>query len=256
MKRGILIVMFFSSVVVFSGCQGNSGMTPDKDPSAANQSILIDASRGGGVWWFPQTQPFNPNEPHQGKALTDTLRALGYSVTVLTGGATIDIQLFKEYDLIIRASGRVYSDAELSDYVRYVSDGGNLLLLSEFIRSNGTDKLALAFGIRFTGITSGSQLMNFFPHSVTAGVKSGELRYGVGSGIIEFPAGTDIVAALDSAGYLDLNDNSVRDANEPFAPSVMGTLKFNNGKILFAGDTNFLQTVPQPLIDNILNWFM
>ena len=33
--------------------------------------ILIDASRDGGVWWFPQAGPFSPTAAHQGKALAE-----------------------------------------------------------------------------------------------------------------------------------------------------------------------------------------
>ncbi len=41
--------------------------------------ILIDASHDGGVWWFPQSGPFSPGAPHQGKALADHLRGLGHT---------------------------------------------------------------------------------------------------------------------------------------------------------------------------------
>ena len=45
--------------------------------------VLIDASRDGGVWWFPQVAPFSAEAGHQGKALADHMRGLGYFVEEL-----------------------------------------------------------------------------------------------------------------------------------------------------------------------------
>jgi hypothetical protein len=33
--------------------------------------ILIDASKDGGLWWFPQVHPFDAEQYHQGKAFAD-----------------------------------------------------------------------------------------------------------------------------------------------------------------------------------------
>src|SRR5690349_15691468 len=45
--------------------------------SLAATQVLVDASRDGGDWWFPQGTTVDPNAPHQGKALADYLRSQG-----------------------------------------------------------------------------------------------------------------------------------------------------------------------------------
>src|SRR6187549_3774745 len=56
----------------------------------ASKSILVDASKDGGVWWFPQGQAgFSATNPHQGSALADYFRNLGYQVDELPRGAII-----------------------------------------------------------------------------------------------------------------------------------------------------------------------
>ena len=83
---------------------------------------------------------------------------------------------------------------------------------------------------------------------------NGEVVYRVGSGVVAYPRYAKILGHLDADSYLDLNDNSVQDAGEPTAPAVLGIMRYGRGRILFAGDVNFLQPVPQPLTDNIVNW--
>ena len=257
------IAIFTVGAVVLTGCQdardptGTETPTGTESADALTFSALIDASRDGGVWWFPQVPPFDPDQPHQGKAFADHLRSLGFSVRELPRPFTIDLELLEQSDLVIRASEfGSYLDTELLAYEQYVRDGGNLLLLQDFVRPAKTDILGPVFGLRFAGITRGSQLMNFVPDPITDGVASGQLRYGVGSGLTEFPPDAKILAHLDAASYLDLNDNGVRDENEPTAPRVMGRLEFGQGLVVFIGDTNFLQSVPQPLTANILRVFL
>jgi len=53
-----------------------------------------------------------------------------------------------------------------------------------------------------------------------------------------------------------LNDNNAQDAGEPSGPDVLGLMDAGNGSIVFCGDTNMWQSVPQPLTDNVLEWFL
>jgi hypothetical protein len=92
-------------------------------------SILVDASRDGGVWWSGKPD-------HQGKALSDYLRSEGCNVTELPNGTKITPDVFAAYDIVIRASEYgEYSDSEIESYHDFVSSGGGLLLLGDYYLS-------------------------------------------------------------------------------------------------------------------------
>ena len=257
---GLVTALGAGSATITATSGGKSGTAAITVPL----SVLIDASRDGGAWWCCQAVTFDPDAPHQGKAFADHLRSLGINVRELPRPFTIDLELLELFDLVIRANEfGSYLASELSAYEQYVREGGNLLLLQDFVRPAETDILGAVFGLRFAGITRGSQLVNFVAHPITEGVASGQLRYGVGSGLRESPPEATILAHLDDGSYLDLNDNGIQDVDEPASPPVMGILEFQAGFILFIGDTNFLQgdtnflqPVPQPLVDNILRVFL
>jgi hypothetical protein len=213
--------------------------------------ILVDSSRDGGAWWFPQAGPFDPAAKHQGKALADHLRSLGHKVDELPRPTTITAKLLAGYDIVIRAAGAGnYSQAEITAYQGYVKQGGGLLLLAEF---GPPDNLALSFGLKFEGRTAGNNLLsNFTPHPVTQGV--GQLSYKVGGGLTKAPAGAQVLGKLSGLSFLDLNNNGVKDAGEPAAPPVLGAMSHGQGRIVFCGDTNLWQTVPQPLTKNVVKW--
>src|SRR5262249_30671099 len=67
---------------------------PNNSPVHAlknSKAILVDASKDGGVWWWPQTPSngYSENRDHQGKPLADYLKKLGYEVDELPLGAII-----------------------------------------------------------------------------------------------------------------------------------------------------------------------
>jgi hypothetical protein len=217
--------------------------------------ILIDASRDGGVWWFPQIAPYRATAYHQGQALADSLRNSGYVVEELPRTLTITGTLLPSYDIVMRVTGfGTYTQPELSAYQAYVNDGGKLLLLGDHMMHLPADGLALSFGIRFAGITRGeNRITTFAPHRVTADVEP--LIYGVGSGIVAQPPGATILARLSEGSYLDLNKNNVRDSTDTPAPAVLGVMPYGKGRIVFSGDTNLWEWIPQPLLGNVLAWF-
>ena len=245
---GLVTALGSGSVEIVATSEGQSGAAVIMIPV----SVLIDASRGGGAWWFPQGPDFDPDEPHQGKALADQLRSRGVYVRELPRPFTIDLALLSGYDLVIRAGEfGSYLDFELEAYEQYVVEGGNLLLLQDFLRPTETTLLGPVFGLRFAGITRGIQLMVFLPDPITEGAASGQLKYLSGSALVETPPEAKILAHLDASSYLDMNDNGVKDPGETAAPSVMGRMEFGLGLIVFIGDTNVLEGVPQPLTNNI-----
>lgn len=218
--------------------------------------VLIDASRDGGVWWFPQVAPFSAEAGHQGKALADHMRALGYFVDELPRPFVITAELLAEYDIVVRANHfGTYTDAEVQAYTEYVRLGGSLLLLSDHSTHAPPDRIGPALGIQFAGTTRGDNILDTFEaHDVTSGV--GPMLYLVGSGIVTLPAGASIIGRLSAQSYLDLNSDGVRDAGDPSAPAVLGVMDFGTGRIVFSGDVNIWETVPQPLVANVLGWLL
>jgi hypothetical protein len=227
---------------------------PPSPSDSGKPRVLIDASRDGGVWWFPQVAPFDAAAGHQGKLLADEIRSLGYVVDELPRPFLITAEVLERYALVVRAHAfTTYSGAEISAYTDYVAGGGKLLLLADHMHYAASDDMAQAFGIGFAGITRGGNLLNTFaPHSVTAGVAP--LVYRVGSGIVSHPAAARIVGWLSSDTYLDLNGNGAFDPGEPTAPAALGVMPFGSGRIVFCGDTNLWQRIPQPLLANVLAW--
>jgi Tol biopolymer transport system component len=220
--------------------------------------ILVDASRDGGVWWYPQWAQeggFNPTLDHQGKRLADYLRVRGYEVVELPRPFTITRELFASYDIVIRASGfGTYTRDEIEAYQSYVNAGGQLLLLGDHMMNLPADELALSFGLEFAGITRGENILTIAAaHPVTWGMAN--IAYGVGSGLLSYPTSAQILGRLSGGSYLDLNKDDRQDDGEPSAPAVLGAMTHGAGRIVFCGDANLWNWVPQPLVDNVLEWF-
>jgi hypothetical protein len=220
-------------------------------------TILVDASRDGGVWWYPQWAQaggFNPTLDHQGKRLADYLRGRGYEVVELPRPFTITRELLESHDLVIRASGfGSYGQEEIAAYQSYVNGGGQLLLLGDHMMNLPVDELALSFGLEFAGVTRGENILTTVAdHPVTWGMVA--IGYGVGSGLLSYPPTAQILGRLSAGGYLDLNKDDRQDVGEPSAPAVLGVMARGTGRILFCGDVNLWHSVPQPLVDNVLEW--
>ncbi|HUF28592.1 MAG TPA: Ig-like domain-containing protein [Gemmatimonadaceae bacterium] len=218
-------------------------------------SILIDASRDGGAWWYPQWAQeggFDPELDHQGKALAEYFRSRGFAVVELPRPYTITAELLAGHDFVIRASGfGGYLAGEIAAYREYVEAGGQLLLLGDHMMHLPADELAESLGVRFAAITRGENVIDrYTAHPLTEGLDT--LYYGVGSGVVAHPASAQILGWLSEDSYLDLNKNSVFDEGEPTSPPVFGVMPLGAGRIVFFGDVNTFNWVPQPLVDNLL----
>lgn len=219
-------------------------------------AILVDASKDGGAWWTPQSvnTGFDPQQPHQGKALADYLRGLGHSVTELTPGEIVTAEMMDGQDMVISPGAfAAYTADELAAYSAFVNNGGKLLLLAIFVRPGEEQQLGKHFGVTFAGFTRGENRMaTFAEHPITQDVAP--FAFGVGSGIIQMPDAGIPLGWLSQNTYLDLNNDSQQNPDEPTAPLGMAALPVGQGRILFSGATLFWLGVPQPLLGNSFVW--
>lgn len=208
---------------------------PDSALPPAIGRILVDASHDGGVWWFPQDQAFYPDSEHQGKELADYFRSLGYDVAEVPRGWTVTDSLLSSFTVVIRAGEwGSYRDSELEAYENFVSRETTLVLLSDHRGTDARDELAELLGIHFQGVVEG-WITQLAEHALTDGVE--DLPWGVGAYVDAWdPDQVEILGWLDSG--------------QP----VMGLVKSYPAKVLFIGDTNGLQWLPQPFLDNLINW--
>jgi hypothetical protein len=222
--------------------RSSSGGCPDVRP----RTVLVDATHDGGVWWFPQTAAaggFNPDSAHQGRALANYLRDAGYTVRELGRGTQLPTDSMLTYATVIRAGYYYdaqrpgYSDSDLDAYAAFVACPRTLVLLSDWLREIHRDVLADSLGIPLKGLSPAAMMTDFTPHALTAGVDS--VRWGVGS-------------------YLDTETgagNAVQILGRvPSGEAVLGVLAKGDAKIFWMGDTNSLQWLPQPFLQNLVAW--
>ncbi|HYP29367.1 MAG TPA: DUF4350 domain-containing protein [Blastocatellia bacterium] len=207
-------------------------------PAAAQVSVLVDASRDGGAWWFPQAEPsFDPALPHQGKALADFLRSQAMTVTELPRPSTITCELLSRYHLVIAIDlCGSYSASELAAYTRYVSNGGRLILLNDHKLNPACefDSLSRALGLDFSGALTGT-ITTFSPHPITDGVAT--LLFVTGSAATTLPPGATILGSLSEM-------------------PVMGIMQFGSGQVFFLGDSNGIEAIPQPFTNNLFGFML
>ena len=203
-------------------------------PTQGN-SVLVDASRDGGVWWAPQAGPFSPESYHQGQPLADYLRGKGYAVQELARGMAITEDLLLASKIVIRANDfGSYTAAELQAYQHFLACPRTLLLLADYVSEGSQDQLAEMLGVKFTGAVFG-YVTTFAAHPITSGVVP--LYYNAGA-IVDagYPSTVHILGWLSTG--------------EP----VMGVVDNGTANIFFIGDVNGIESVPQPLVDNLINW--
>lgn len=218
--------------------------------------ILVDASRDGGVWWSPQSAltGFSESESHQGKALADYIRSLGFRVDELPRGVMITDSLLCRYDKVIRAGKcGAYAESELQAYESFLHRTSSLILISEFLRPGGNDQLAERLGITFAGLARGF-VTRFADHSITEDAVP--FHFNAGSVVIDAGSNPNIecLGWLSDDIYVDLNGNDLQDPDEPTGCPVMGVLHHPTSRIFFLGEINGIETVPQPLVNNLIHW--
>jgi hypothetical protein len=267
----LVTALSFICILTITGCQksiqsiasdqssatipDNSDSIPPNDNNTGN--ILVDASKDGGGWWFPQgSSSFSDSANHQGKPLADYLRSLGYHVDELPRGAIITNELLKNYSKIIRVPAFFdYSDEELAAYKNFMNKPGAILLLQDHLSYPANDKLSEFLGLDFKGAIEGV-ITNFADHEITNNISP--LPFIAGAVVTNTENNSNITVL----GSISKTDYTVMNNADPFNglgtdidPPVMGIVtNFPNTKIFFLGDINGLENVPQPLTQNIVNW--
>ena len=210
----------------------------------ASKSILVDASKDGGAWWFPQGPGgFSEINHHQGKALADYFRNLGYQVDELPRGAIITSELLDKYSKVIRPSAFFsYSNAEIAAYTSFLNRSSALLLVSDHMTNTVNDQLSASLGLVFEG-TYWGPITSIQPHAITSGITS--LNYIAGS----------VIKSWDPSKITVLGHLNIQSGNEIRVAAAMGIVNHPSSKIFFIGDiTDVLLHVSQPLISNLNNW--
>lgn len=216
--------------------------------------ILIDASKDGGVWWFPQGRTgYDITAYHQGQKLADYIRTQGFAVDEISIAAKVTPEVLGKYSRVIRAGAITsYTTDEIAAYEAFLDRGGSLLLAQDHLGNFPNDMLSKSLGVEFAGV-GGSAITGLSQHAITAGVSS--IPYMVGSGI----ANTDkskmtILGTLGAEDYIDVNKNNTKDPADIVAAPVMGILHHPKSKIFFIGDVNGIEQVPQPFTQNLVKW--
>ena len=234
MKFNTIATILVSITLLLQACIKPS----DPNPVALKDKILVDASKDGGVWWYPQTGlTGDANAYHQGKKMADYLRSLGYQVDELSRGTTITWPLLKQYTKVIRAGGfGNYSSGEILAYDSFLNRSSSLMLLQDHLTNYSNDLLSEHLGVKFAGAETGN-VTKFTAHPITTGVTN-----------YDFMAGSIVANATKNSnmtvlGWLGRNDYP-----------VMGILHHPTARIFFLGEMNGLEQVPQPLSANIIKW--
>lgn len=235
MKRVILYISVISLLNCIACSEQDAYQKPDDRYS---NKILIDASHDGGVWWYPQAGSYFPGQHHQGKALADLLRSYGFVVDELPSYTLITDSILNGYDKVVRVGffGN-YQTTELQAYDHLLSRRASLLLVSEFEQPAQIDQLAERLGIKFRGAYFGN-VDTYALHTITQNATS--FYFNAGAIVTNSATNPNIVPL----GWLSGN----------LTQPVLGVLKGYPSKVLFLGEVNGLQTIPQPLTNNIIQW--
>jgi hypothetical protein len=259
----IIPVISFLFILAIPGCQKSlEAIEVNNSPSQAvslpsDNNILVDASKDGGGWWFPQAPgSFSESDGHQGKPLADYLRSLGYHVDELPRGAVITNELLANYSRIVRAAAFFeYTDKELDAYKNFMNKPGAILLFQDHLSYTTNDKLSVFLGLDFEGAIGGV-ISNFTNSEITNDITP--LPFIAGSVVMNTQNNPNItvLGSLDKTGYTVFNTGDPFNGQAPDTnPPVMGIVtNFSNTKIFFIGDINGMEGLPQPLTQNLVNW--
>jgi len=192
--------------------------------------VLIDASKDGGLWWFPQAHTFDPKQHHQGRPLANFMRNQGWEVVEAGRGEVITLDKLRDFDVVIRPP--VYYDYTLDEVIAYRDSlmGGTRLLLMG--GGTDTDSLATTFGLRFDPRSRFGSVREWIPHPLSANIAGKDFSW---ASVKESPPGAVMLAWLNRGGA----------DSRP----VLGYLPYGSGYVVFVGQ-GFI--APDPFISSVI----
>lgn len=233
MKKSTFI-QFTSAMVMGAGMLFLS--TPSQLPAQEPEKIriVVDASKDGGTWWFPQEKKgFDPAKPHKGKFLADYLRTVCDELVEIAPGEIVIDQL-KETTLVVRFNsyGPAYRPEEVAAYKNLVERGGRILLVYGAPLKGSTDAVADALGIRFGQGAQTPFIKKWANHPITTGLK--DVPFMTGSVISGYPASAIQLATMANG------------------QSIFGMADVGKGKVIYLGTIAPLIGLSQPFTERII----
>lgn len=201
----------------------------------AKIKIVVDASRDGGTWWFPQEKKgFDPSKPHKGKFLADYLRTRCQEMLEIAPGEVV-VDQFKDASLVVRFNsyGARYWPEEVAAYKDYVVKGGRVLLVYGAPLKGSTDAVADELGIRFGQGAQTPYIKKWAVHPITTGLK--DVPFMTGSVISGFP------------------ESSMQLATMANGQSIFGMANVGKGKVIYLGTFAPLIGLSQPFTQRVVD---
>lgn len=195
--------------------------------------VLIDASKCGGLWWFPQGPTFDPVKPHQGKPFADTMRYRRWEVTELPRGEIITFDKLRDADIVIRPPAEFgYTTDEIMAYRQSVTAGAKLLLVGD----GGNDAVAQSFGVRFEPLTRFAPVRRWIRHPFTENIDSFTTSW---SAISEAPSAAVLLAWLS------------REEDNP--RPVLGYIPYGKGYVVFMSQSLISRNPSEAFNNSLIN---
>ena len=168
--------------------------------------------------------------------------------------------------LILAAPDRNLSDAEIASVVRFVQNGGGLLVLGDAWLNAAINLLLNQFGIQFdpTPIASPAHewdaqsfyVETFAPHPVTEGLESWHTNWG---GSLQVSGSALSLSWTTPDAWKDANGNSVQDPCEAVGSfTLVAATQVGQGHVVVCSDNAFqegmFKSFNAPLMMNMLAW--
>lgn len=202
-----------------------------QDTKGKSLRILVDASKDGGLWWFPQAGIFSAEEHHQGRAFAANMKDRGWAVAELGRGHEITHETINGFDVVIIVQPFFpYKESELQAYVTAVENGARLLLL-------GADRgrgVHAAFGLRSPFPSKFGSPESWLSHPLTNQIENVE--------VIWTPVVSERTEAIPFA-QMGVGGGS---------PSIMTYLPFGSGAVVYIGHSAVMSPTA-PMLEHLLD---
>jgi hypothetical protein len=206
------------------------------------------------VWFYPSNGNFRVDNP-----FWNGLSVLSAQEKVVPLNSLGDLPIYGKGTALLLVPYEQFSENELAQVRSYVSSGGTLVLLDDY--GFGNQVLGgLGSNMRFTGQPLLGPLFNyhnewlpkitsFTNSSLTTNVTNIVLNHATS---LNQTSEATVIAVTSSFSFLDMNDNGVWDAGEPYGPFVVSAyFKLDQGYVVAITDPSLLINGMINLSDNL-----